>query len=651
MAESGLVGEDVMELEHVIGYTGKAGNTLHYHPTQPNTIVYGMGAVVVIQNLQDAHQQDFLRGHDNEISAIAVSTDGGLVASGQLGSVLHKGYDAPVIVWDTQGRRDVYQLLGITQGVENLAFSADARFLAATGGSNNSFYVWDMQTGEVVASKKYLKPVTSITWTAVDTSGRRPVYTLVTATNNQVFVNVLEYQVVNMAYMMATEKCSLPASGLVRDYVVACVRVDHGQTSFISGTSVSDMCIFNIEQRVYRASVGISTGGVLSICASPDFVFCGSGDGTVKKLRGYDQRWTLEGEAQFEGRVISLSLSPDALDILVGTDAGNMYRLLIDDMSVAQLNASHINQVVDISFGARSDIFSTLSVDGQIRLWDLSDYSVICPINVDHDEGSCLVFAKSDDSVISGWKSGAIRAHSASNGALMWERANAHRGYTRAVAESANYIVSGGDDKCVRVWQRTGQDLLIQFAEHQKPVMAVSIDIGQDHLIHSAGADRSLLTYDLKRERRTVIHQLSGNTDGWFTSLAQRTDNELELVTAGTDGRILFWDCDEPAPVQNILDPNRMRLNRVAMSPSGRYVAVCGEDNQAKVYDIRSESLVAVGIGHSNNVLSLQWSPDERQIVSVGSDCCICVWNFYGTDMSNEISQQQLENSGMGMKK
>ena len=451
MAESGLVGEDVMELEHVIGYTGKAGNTLHYHPTQPNTIVYGMGAVVVIQNLQDAHQQDFLRGHDNEISAIAVSTDGGLVASGQLGSVLHKGYDAPVIVWDTQGRRDVYQLLGITQGVDNLAFSADARFLAATGGSNNSFYVWDMQTGEVVASKKYMKPVTSITWTAVDTSGRRPVYTLVTATNSQVFVNVLEYQVVNMAYMMATEKCSLPASGLVRDYVVACVRVDHGQTSFISGTSVSDMCIFNIEQRVYRASVGISTGGVLSICASPDFVFCGSGDGTVKKLRGYDQRWTLEGEAQFEGRVISLSLSPDALDILVGTDAGNMYRLLIDDMSVAQLNASHINQVVDISFGARSDIFSTLSVDGQIRLWDLSDYSVICPINVDHDEGSCLVFAKSDDSVISGWKSGAIRAHSASNGALMWERANAHRGYTRAVAESANYIVSGGDDKCVRV--------------------------------------------------------------------------------------------------------------------------------------------------------------------------------------------------------
>lgn len=232
-----------------------------------------------------------------------------------------------------------------------------------------------------------------------------------------------------------------------------------------------------------------------------------------------------------------------------------------------------------------------------------------------------------------------IRAHSSSNGQLLWNRANAHRGMTRSVKESANYIVSGGDDKCVRVWQRNGLDLLIQFAEHQKAVMGVLIDRGQDHLIHSCGADRSILTYDLKRERRTGIHQLSGNSDGWFTSLAQRTDNELELVTAGSDGRILFWDCDEPAPVQNILDPNRMRLNKVSMSPSGRYVAVCGEDNQTKVYDIRSESLIAVGIGHSSNVRSLEWSPDERQLVSVGNDCCICVWNFYGTEMANELKK------------
>ena len=39
---------------------------------------------------------------------------------------------------------------------------------------------------------------------------------------------------------------------------------------------------------------------------------------------------------------------------------------------------------------------------------------------------------------------------------------------------------------------------------------------------------------------------------------------------------------------------------------------------------------MAVGMGHSDFVKGLRWSPDERQIVSVGVDRCVCVWNFFG---------------------
>jgi WD40 repeat protein len=39
---------------------------------------------------------------------------------------------------------------------------------------------------------------------------------------------------------------------------------------------------------------------------------------------------------------------------------------------------------------------------------------------------------------------------------------------------------------------------------------------------------------------------------------------------------------------------------------------------------------MAQGHGHSEDVAALRWSPDEKQVLSVGDDCCICVWNFYG---------------------
>ena len=113
--------------------------------------------------------------------------------------------------------------------------------------------------------------------------------------------------------------------------------------------------------------------------------------------------------------------------------------------------------------------------------------------------------------------------------------------------------------------------------------------------------------------------------------MCQRLDSEQELMTCSTDGVVYAWDCDVVDPVDRIVDPNRIRLNRIVMSPSGKFVAVCGEDHQVKVFDVRApdHALLAVGLGHSNTVRSIAWSPDEKQLVSVGDDCCICVWNFY----------------------
>lgn len=66
----------LLEMEHSIGYNGKYQNTVHYHPFDKDTLIYNIGGLLVLENLHDKHQQQFLRGHDMEISAIAVSNSG-----------------------------------------------------------------------------------------------------------------------------------------------------------------------------------------------------------------------------------------------------------------------------------------------------------------------------------------------------------------------------------------------------------------------------------------------------------------------------------------------------------------------------------------------------------------------------------------------
>ena len=121
--------------------------------------------------------------------------------------------------------------------------------------------------------------------------------------------------------------------------------------------------------------------------------------------------------------------------------------------------------------------------------------------------------------------------------------------------------------------------------------------------------------------------------EGAFTGLTQRIDSEQELITCDASGRILFWDCDVAEPILTV-DVDGQSVTCVAVSPSGRYLALC-RDEMITVFQLSlpisaPPKPIAEGWAHSAIVQSVQWSPDERQLVSIGVDACICIWNFFG---------------------
>jgi len=166
---------DMIELEHVVGYTGNYWETIMAHPKYDNMYIKAMGSTVAICDINDPHNQQFLRAHDMEISALAISASGGLIASSQVGTVHQPGYHAPVIVWNYETRKDIYVLTGHTKRVRLLEFSPDERFLAGTG-DDCLLYIWDMQTGEVIFGKKFDEPVILFEWGNLSEKGRRSTY-------------------------------------------------------------------------------------------------------------------------------------------------------------------------------------------------------------------------------------------------------------------------------------------------------------------------------------------------------------------------------------------------------------------------------------------------------------------------------------------
>jgi WD40 repeat protein len=169
-------------MEHSIGYTGRYKNTIYYHPTDKDTLIYNIGGLLVIEDLHDKHKQEFLRGHDMEISCIAVSSNGKLLATGQKGTQFQRTPEAPVIMWNYETRKPLAVLKGMMDCVNILEFSPDGRYLAGLG-QNNSLIIWSTQDAAAIHTRITEIPFTALSWGDVLTSGnpKYPGYTLILA--------------------------------------------------------------------------------------------------------------------------------------------------------------------------------------------------------------------------------------------------------------------------------------------------------------------------------------------------------------------------------------------------------------------------------------------------------------------------------------
>lgn len=613
------------ELEHFCGYGGAHLNTVRYHPLQAETLIYTAASAVIIEDVNDPHKQEFLRGqHDNEVSALDVSANGKLVASGQLGSPSRKGAVAPVAVWDFDARQVHMVFEGLAHRVLSLRFSPDGRFLAATG-ANQMIYVWDVSTGEVVASRKTEAPCFLSVWGAMESGGRYPSYTLCTAYDSQILVHQLAFDIRTMCYGLTSEVVQMPPTGLQRKHICGMVRGDF----LLTGTLAGDMCVFSLKTKVFRTSLPLCSSGLTSMAAAGSFLYVAGGDGRVKTLTGDDTHWDCQAENVLEIGVTALTPSSDSQELVAATRNGKLFRLLCSDLTYTLQAVSHTAEVTDVAFGPSSDTVVTCSEAGEVFLVDLSDYMPVTAA-ASKSPARCVVVAPGGE-ILAGYADGYLRAwspaRSTGSAEMLWQ-ANCHREGVSALRASPDFIVTGGGDCCVRFWHAESHSMLTSFTNHRKPVADITVDEGATHLVHSTSLDKQVVTYDLKQNKPAVQHFTQGSS---FTGLSQRKDRDKEVVTSSLDGRILFWDVDYADPT-GCIDPPAGQVHRltcVSVSPSGRYIAAGSEDACLRIYDLATCSCIQECEGHMGSVNKVRWSPDQKQIVTAGKDGCVVVWNFF----------------------
>eukprot|EP00794_Sanderia_malayensis_P009374 gene9374-10361_t len=637
--------EEVEQLELVstIGFAGNVPGSLLVHPDS-NHLIYPLGNTVVIEDLMstkhDRSRQEFLSGHTNNVSCIAVSKSGKFVASGQ---VTHMGFKADVIVWDFE-KKCLYQKFTLHKvKVQALAFSPNDKFLVTLGGEDDgSVVVWDLTHKEAVCGAPAAVLSAGVTFCIAFAKNSDTVF----VTGGNKTIRVWEIDAANR--ILRPTDCNM---GQLKR-IVKCIQVSDDDKFMFCGTTSGDILQINMRTKLlchYGPPKDKFSQGVLSLALikSGD-ILVGAGDGTVAVIKAENYKkvqsavvekgvtsLALRGQGHqahaTEGvneRVLKSSKCCNETSFFAGTEKSEIFRFNYAEFTKELVTACHSGSVLDISFPAcYSDVFATCSKE-DIRVWNAHTSKELLRIVVPNITCHAVEFMANGKSIISAWNDGKIRAYTPETGKLMYTIHDAHNKGVTAIATTSDCakIISGGGEGQVRVWRvgMTGNSYKMNEAmkEHKGTVTCIKIRHNDSECVTSS-TDGTCIIWDLKRFVRNQI--IFANT--MFKAVCYDPD-ECQIITVGTDRKIGYWETFDGSQIRELDGTKTGSINGLDVSSDHLYFVTGGQDKLLKVYKYNEGEVTHLGIGHSGDIMRVKICPNQRHVVSVSADGAVLRWKF-----------------------
>ncbi len=182
----------------------------------------------------------------------------------------------------------------------------------------------------------------------------------------------------------------------------------------------------------------------------------------------------------------------------------------------------------------------------------------------------------------------------------------------------SHWLLAGGDDAVVRVWDaRTGRMDHV-FEGHTAPVRA-AVFVDAD-TVATSGMDRTLRVHDLAARTSELVARLPHFGDALTLSPDRQT-----LAIASGDGAILLRDQASGALRSVPIADGRTWW--VGFHPSGEFLASAGFDGHVTLIDAGNARVIRRWSAHEARIYDASWHPDGSELTTVDLEGQLRGWD------------------------
>lgn len=310
-------------------------------------------------------------------------------------------------------------------------------------------------------------------------------------------------------------------------------------------------------------------------------------------------------------RVVAFSPDGALLAVAAGSEI-----LLFTSGPWAQVGGlqGHEGTVADLGFLPRTGHLASASWDGTVRLWDPRRGAVVKTLSVSGGASDILAVAVSHDekTVVVGCveeksRLGLAMWYDLGSGRLLRSKILSvgmeipamggtstfiNRVRDVAFSPDGSLLAAGSEDKTVRIWDRTGEEVVATLKDHPGAVYALAFSPNGRRL--AAASWREIGIWEVGTGNRLAT--LSGHRNQVWT-VAWSPDGAL-LASGAYDGYVRLWDAESFAlllserlltPVSGFGAPVEQGVLALAFSPDGRFLAAVGSGGRVAVWEVSRE--------------------------------------------------------------